>query len=42
MPLGNSLPNAIWSLEEVSRESSEGMMIPWDSSESGNACELVK
>jgi len=42
VPLGNSLPNAIWHLEQVSRESSKGMMIFWDSGESGNACELVK
>ena len=33
MPLGNSLPNGIWHLKQVLRESSEGMMIPWDSSE---------
>ena len=37
MPLGNSLLNAIWHLEQVSRESSEGMMIPRDSSKSGDA-----
>ena len=40
--LGNSLPNAIWRLKQVSRESSEEIMIHWDSDESGNACELVK
>ena len=42
VPLGNSLPNAIWRLKQVSRESSEEIMIHWDSDESGNACELVK
>ena len=42
MPLGDLLPNIIWCLEQVSRESSESMMIPWDSGESGNACKLVK
>ena len=42
MPLGNSLPNTIWRLKQVSRESLEGMMIPWDFGESGNVCELVK
>ena len=42
VPLENSLPNAIWRLKQVSRESSEEIMIHWDSDESGNACELVK
>ena len=42
VPLGNSLPNAIWRLKQVSRESSEEIMIHWDSDESENACELVK
>ena len=42
VPLGNSLPNAIWRLKQVLRESSEEIMIHWDSDESGNACELVK
>ena len=42
VPLGDSLPNVIWRLEQVSREMSKSMMIPWDSGESGNACKLVK
>jgi len=42
MPLGNSLLNTIWCLEQVPRESSEGVMIPWDSGGSGNACEVGK
>ena len=42
MPLGNSLPNTIWRLEQVPRESLKGMMIPWNSCGSGNACEVVK
>ena len=42
MPLGNSLPNIIWHLEQVPRESLEGMMIPWVSGESGNTCEVMK
>ena len=37
MPLGNSLLNAIWRLEQVSRESLEGMMVSWDSGKSGDA-----
>ena len=37
VPLGNSLLNVIWRLDKFSRESSEGMVIPWDSNESGNA-----
>ena len=37
MPLGNLLSNAIWRLEQVSREYSEGIMIPWDFGESGDA-----
>ena len=40
MPLGNSLPNAIWCLKQVPREFSKGMMISWDFGESGNACEV--
>ena len=42
MLLGNLLSNAILHLEQVSRESLESMMIPWDSGESGDTCELVK
>ena len=30
MPLGSSLPNTIWCLEQVLREFSEDMMISWD------------
>ena len=37
MPLENLLPNVIWHLEQVSRESSEGLMIPRDSGKSGDA-----
>ena len=42
MPLGNLLLNIIWLLEQVLREYSEEIIIPWDSDESGNACKLVK
>ena len=42
MPLGESLPNVIWNLEQASRETSESRMIPWDFGESGNVCKLVK
>ena len=42
MPLGDSLLNVIWHLEQVFRESSESMMLSWDSGESGNTCKLVK
>ena len=40
--LGNSLPNIIWCLEQISREFLEEVMIPWDSNESGNAWKLVR
>lgn len=42
MPLGNLLPNIIEHLEQVLRESSKGVMIPWDSGGSGNVCEVGK
>ena len=42
MPLGESLPNVIWHLEQASRETSESRMIPWDFGESGNVCKLVR
>ena len=42
VPLRDLLPNVIWCLEQVSRESSESMMLSWDSGESGNMCKSVK
>ena len=40
--LGNLLPNVIWRLEQVLREFSKEVIIPWDSNESGNAWKLVR
>ena len=42
VPLGNSLLNIIWHLEQVPMESFEVVRIPWDSNERGNMCEVGK
>lgn len=40
VPLGNLLPNIIWRLEQVLKESSKVVRIFWDFDKCGNTCEV--